>query len=224
VSEDEVSGAAGHVSTGVGVLDRVVAILDIVEVSPRGASELARALGLSVPTAHRLAAAMVKHGLLQRDGEGRHHIGPRFASSALAAVAAPVLAGLCRETGETAQLWVLRGEDRLCVASEESAEELRASVPVGTVLPLAAQGSAADILARPPVRPGVVGRRWAESISRRTPGLCSVSAPVWYRGDVVAALCVSAPVSRVGAAGPGAQYGELVVAAADRLEDALRYR
>ncbi|GAA2806307.1 IclR family transcriptional regulator [Saccharopolyspora taberi] len=205
--------------TGVGVLDRVVKILDAVETAPMGASELARALGLSVPTTHRLVSAMVKHGLLMRDSAGQHHIGPRFASSALAASAAPVLEDMRARTGETAQLWVLRGDERLCVASAESEEELRAAVPVGTVLPLSAKGSAAKALAA-----DEPGKRWFESVSERTPGLCSVSAAVRYRGAVVAAVCLAAPVFRVGADGPGAQYGALVEAAADRLGSALQYR
>lgn len=209
------------VTTGVGVLDRVVAILDAVEEEPAGASDIARELGLSVPTTHRLVAAMVKHGLLDRDDDGRHHIGPRFASSALTAASAPVLRALRETTGETAQLWVLRGEDRLCVASEESAAELRAAVPVGTVLPLVVKGSAAQALTAPAV---LLEPRWFTSVSERTPGLCSVSAQVRYRGTVVAAICLAAPVSRVRSAGPGAQYGDLVVEAAGQLENALRQR
>jgi DNA-binding IclR family transcriptional regulator len=208
-------------TTGVGVLDRVVAILDAVEENPAGASDIARELGLSVPTAHRLVSAMVKHGLLNRDDDGRHHIGPRFASSALTAASAPVLRRLREETGETAQLWVLRGEDRLCVASEESAAELRAAVPVGTALPLSAKGSAAQALVAPPAR---TGSPWFTSVSERTPGLGSVSAQVRYRGDVVAAICLAAPLSRVVDEDPGAQYGDLVLEAADQLSSALRYR
>lgn len=211
------------VSTGVGVLDRVVAILDAVERAPMGASELARHLGLSVPTAHRLVAAMVRHGLLRRDAGGRHHIGRRFASSALAGASAPILEELRRVTGETAQLWVLRGEHRLCLVSAESEKELRAAVEVGTLLPLTAQGSAAQVLTAPPDSTHA-GRRWVESISKRTPGLCSVSAGVRYGGEVVAAVCLAAPTSRVDAAGPGAQYGSLVVAAAEQLEGALYVR
>ena len=200
------------------MLARAVAILDVVERTPMGSSELARQLGLSVPTAHRLAASMVKLGLLHKDAEGRHHLGPRFASSALSAVAGPVLDELRRDTGETAQLWVRRGGDRLCLASIESTEELRASVPVGTLLPLADGGSAAEVLTASPES----RRPWVESVGRRTPGLCSVSAGVHLGGDVVAALCLSAPIFRVGEDGPGARYGQLVVSAAQRLENAVR--
>lgn len=211
------SGKANR-SAGVGVLDRVVAILDAVETRPMGASELARHLGLSVPTAHRLAQAMVGHGLLLRDAEGRHHIGHRFASTALATAAIPVLDELRDQTGETAQVWVRRGEFRLCLACAESPSELRASLPVGTLLPLSDKGSAAEVLT------AERSAGWFESVSVRTPGLCSVSAAVRYGVEVVAAVCVAGPVSRVASEGPGAQWGELVAAAARRLEEVLQHR
>ena len=212
-------------ATGVGVLDRVIAILDAVEGAPMGASELARHLGLSVPTAHRLVGAMVKHDLLRRDAEGRHHPGQRFASSSLAAVAGPALDALSLASGETAQMWVRRGGDRLCLVSVESAAELRASLPVGTRLALSAGGSAARVLAgSDPLDPGHPDRRWFESVSQRTPGLCSVSAPVRQYGVVVAAVCLSAPMSRVDPEGPGEQFGDLVLSACERIEKLLPAR
>ncbi len=214
---------ATSVTTGVGVLDRAVAILDAVERTPMGASELAHHLGLSVPTTHRLAAAMVTHGLLRRDDDGRHRTGWRFSSSALVAAAGPVMEDLRAETGESAQVWVRRGEQRLCLVSVESEAELRASLPVGSVLPLSAGGSAARALTASTASESAShGTRWFESISQRTPGLCSVSIPVCSHGDVVAAVGVSAPVSRVQSADPGAQFGEAVVAAAERIEALLR--
>jgi DNA-binding IclR family transcriptional regulator len=205
-------------STGVGVLDRVVAVLDAVETRHMTASEVARHLGLSVPTAHRLVGAMMAHGLLSRHDDGRLELGPRFAVPYLEHVAGPVLADLQQQTGETAQIWVRRGDHRLCLASIDSPAELRASVPVGTLLPLSAGGSAALILSEPASgQPG-----WVESISHRTPGLCSVSAHIRRAsGETVAAVCVSAPVVRVRDAGPGALYGNALLAAAARLSDAL---
>ena len=166
------------------------------------ASELARHLGLSVPTTHRLVGSMIAHALLSRDDDGRLQLGARFSSPYLEQVCTPVLIGLQQETGETAQLWVRRGEHRLCLASIDSPAELRASVPVGTLLPLEAGGSAAKVLTEPVTKPG-----WAESVSQRTPGLCSVSAPVRRpSGDTVAAVCLSAPVIRVDEDGPGTTY------------------
>ncbi|MCX2729423.1 helix-turn-helix domain-containing protein [Saccharopolyspora sp. NFXS83] len=197
--------------TGVGVLDRVVAILDAVERRPMGSSELARHLGLSAPTAQRLAAGMVAHNLLRRDAEGRHHLGQRFASSQLADAATPVLEWLVQETGESAQLWVRRGDQRLCLVGAESESELRVFLPAGSALPQSEGGSAAAALSADDSSES--NRRWFESVSQRTPGLGSVSAPVRAHGEIVAAVCVAAPLPRVPS--PGEAFGHLVAQAAE---------
>ncbi|GAA0528973.1 IclR family transcriptional regulator [Saccharopolyspora subtropica] len=206
-------------TTGVGVLDRSVAILDCVESTPMGTSELARTLGLSVSTTHRLAGALLAHGLLRRDANGAFHLGPRFATSSLAEAARPVLEELCAESGESVQLWVRRADHRLCVVSVECTQELRASQPVGCLLPLP-HGSSAQVLlgARNPD-----GHDWVESVQGRAPGVGSVSAPVRLHGDVVAAVCLSAPIQRLEPS-PGARFGALVVTAAARVESALGSR
>lgn len=221
VTTDPLAGAESAPvirSTGVGVLDRAVAVLDAVEARRMTASELARHLGLSIPTAHRLVGSMMAHDLLSRDGDGRLRLGARFSLPHLEQVATPVLTELQQETGETAQIWVRRGEHRLCLASIESPAELRASVPIGTLLPLEVGGSAARVLTEPTTAPG-----WVESISQRTPGLCSVSAPIRRpSGETVAAVCLSAPIFRVDGSGPGSLYGKAVLAAAAQLSDALQ--
>ncbi|MCI2416395.1 helix-turn-helix domain-containing protein [Saccharopolyspora sp. K220] len=203
-------------TTGVGVLDRSVAILDCVERQPMGTSELARTLGLTVSTAHRLASALVAHGLLRRDASGCFHLGSRFATSALAEAARPVLAELCATAGESVQLWVRRADHRLCVVSVESPEELRASQPVGTLNPLP-HGSSGQVLLgeRNPD-----GYDWVESMQARAPGVGSVSAPVRLHGDTIAAVCLSAPIQRLQPS-PGQRFGAQVVAAAARIQSAL---
>ena len=203
-------------STGVGVVDRSVAILDCVESHPMGTSELARTLGLTVSTAHRLAGALVAHGLLRRDANGCLHLGPRFATSALAESARPVLAALSAAAGESVQLWVRRADHRLCVVSVESPAELRASQPAGSLLPLP-RGSAAQVLLGER-DPG--GRGWVESIAARAPGVGSVSAPVRLHGDTIAAVCLSAPIQRLRPS-PGERFGEEVIAAARRIQAAM---
>ncbi|MGW1680956.1 IclR family transcriptional regulator [Saccharopolyspora sp. NPDC002376] len=203
-------------TTGVGVLDRSVAILDCVESNPMGTSDLARTLGLTTSTAHRLATALVAHGLLRRDSAGYFHLGPRFATSRLTEAARPILAELVAAAGESAQLWVRRADYRLCVVSIESAEELRASQPVGSLLPLP-HGSAARVLLGEQA-PG--GHGWVESVEARAPGVGSVSAPVRLHGDIAAAVCLSAPTQRHPS--PGQRFGADVVAAAVRIESALK--
>lgn len=82
---------------------------------------------------------MVAHDLLRPDAEGRHHIGQRIVASGLAGAARPILEELRRETGETAAVWVRRGDHRLCLASAETDAELRASLSTGSLRPSACQ-------------------------------------------------------------------------------------
>ena len=194
--------------TGVGVLDKSMAIVDLCERHPSSASDIARELDLTVSTAHRLAGALTVHGLLRRDPSGLYRLGRRFLASGISGIAQPVLEQLTQDTGESTQLWVLRGEERLCVASVVTDAELRVVMDVGTRLPLADGGSAVYAL-QGDVRP----EGWAESHSTRTPGLGSVSAPVLLRGEPVAAVSVIAPLPRM-TESPGATFGEQVLRAA----------
>jgi DNA-binding IclR family transcriptional regulator len=59
-------------------------------------------------------------------------------------------------------------------------------------------------------------RGWAASVAEREPGVASVSAPVLRDGVLLAALCVSGPVSRLGQA-PGRKLSAAVVEAAAEL-------
>src|SRR3984957_9939387 len=88
--------------TGVGVLDRSVALLDLLAGGPRTLRSLADASGLPRPTAYRLLVALEAHRLVSRDATGAFRLGPRLTELAvragpaldLAAVAGPGLAGL----------------------------------------------------------------------------------------------------------------------------------
>ncbi len=131
--------------SGIGVLDKAVSVLDAVEAGPRTLAGLVEATGLSRATAHRLALALEVHGLLARDAAGRFVLGPRLTGLDLPALARPALEALRDATGESAQLYVRRGDRRLCVLSLESPHGLRTIVPVGMSLPLDV-GSAGKVL------------------------------------------------------------------------------
>lgn len=204
------------IESGNRMLARVASILDAAEGEPVTASELARRCGLSVSTTHRLALAMVEVGLLRRDSSGVFELGERFRRSALAAAALPVLEALRDQTGETVQLWIRAGNDRVCIASADGTQELRAIVDEGSRFPLPA-GSAGGILAATDEATAQLDRDgWVESVGRRTPGLGSVSAPVRANGDVIAAVCLPLPISRVHES-PGADLGDQVRAAAHEI-------
>jgi DNA-binding IclR family transcriptional regulator len=146
-------GTTGNLSTGVGVLDRSVVLLDLLADGPRTLRWLSGASGLPRPTAYRLLVALEAHRLVARDSSGAFGLGPRLTELAvragpaldLAAVAGPVLARLHDATGESVQLYVRSGDRRLCIAARDAGTGLRDSVPVGALLPLDA-GSGGKVL------------------------------------------------------------------------------
>jgi DNA-binding IclR family transcriptional regulator len=202
--------------SGIGVLDKAVAVLDSLEAGPRSLVELVAATGLPRATTHRLAVALEAHGLVGRDGEGRFVLGPRLSLLSLPLLARPALEALRDESGESAQLYVRRGEQRLCVEALESPHGLRTIVPVGALLPLDV-GSAGKVLRG---ESAALKRGWAESVEERERGVASVSAPVWEDGSIVAAVSVSGPIDRTTRA-PGRRYAKPVVAAARTVERAM---
>ncbi len=196
------------------MLDKAISLLDAVEVRPLTLAGLVEATGLSRATAHRLAVALEVHGLLGRDGTGRFTLGPRLTGLDLPGLARPALEVLRDTTGESAQLYVRRGDRRLCVASLESPHGLRTIVPVGMSLPLEV-GSAGKILR---ADPSTIEAGWAESVEERERGVASVSAPVRNAaGDVVAAVSVSGPIERTTRA-PGRRYAGAVLEAAAAIQ------
>jgi DNA-binding IclR family transcriptional regulator len=72
-------------SSGVGVLDKAVSVLNAMETGPVSLAQLVTATGLARPTAHRIAVALEHHRLVARDAQGRFVLGPRMAELASAA-------------------------------------------------------------------------------------------------------------------------------------------
>ncbi|MDP9117519.1 MAG: IclR family transcriptional regulator [Actinomycetota bacterium] len=229
--------------SGIGVVDKSVAILAAASDSPRTLAELVDATSLPRATAHRLAVALEVHRLLSRDAEGRFVLGARLAELAaslpdpLLAAAQPVLAWVRDECGESAQLYQRDGNDRVCVAAAERATGLRTTVPVGSRLPLTA-GSGAQVLcawADPASLSAVFGasefssrsladvrrRGWAQSVGQREAGVASVSAPIRAAdGEIIAAISISGPIERLGRT-PGQRFAPVLVTGARRIQSAL---
>lgn len=203
-----------YLVSGVGVLDKAMHLLNLIgQRQPLGFQELVEAVDFPRTTTHRLVAALETHGFLRRDERGLLVTGSRFATASLAQIATPILSRLSADTGESTQLFVRRGEQRLVVVSIESAEELRTMVPVGALLTVR-KGSAGRLLLgdEDALRAG-----WVQSVGERVTGIASVSAPVYSGRQLVAAVCLSGPVERLGA-DPGLRYAEPVMAAAKEIE------
>jgi DNA-binding IclR family transcriptional regulator len=242
--------------TGVGVLDRAVAVLDAVEAGARTFTEIVEVTGFSRTTTHRLVRSLVDHELIALRGGYGYRLGPRllrFAQRAmmelpLRDIAHPFLERLAEMTGESAQLYVRSGLERVCIDAVPSARELRTIVPIGASLPLTAGSAGKVILAfdhfgapaerlineefkwtdATPVgedlrrQLAMIPRRgWAASSGERQVGVGSVSAPVFGPfGEFLAAISVSGPGTRLGRIA-ARRYAPAVVATAREIRGAL---
>jgi DNA-binding IclR family transcriptional regulator len=235
---DSIEAVSSGSKSGVGVLDKSVAILAFLAGrSPASLAGVVEGTGLPRPTAHRLLAALEVHHLVSRQ-DGRYVLGLRLlgwgnkaAGVGLVERARPVLESLRDESGESTQLYVREGDHRVCVASVERVTGLRDHVPVGAVMPLS-RGSAGKILLafapggvenRPDAAElrGIRVRGWAQSVAEREAGVASVSAPVFGDdGRLKAAVSISGPISRLGER-PGQRLSHLVVRAAREIESTL---
>jgi DNA-binding IclR family transcriptional regulator len=138
----EVSGA----ETSVGTLARG---LDILGLFAREAPELTQtqisaALGLPLPTVHRLTALLAERGYLERDPRTRRFrlglevarfMPPLLAGLRLPEVARTHVARLAADTGENVNLAVLQDGEIVYLLSESGSRLLSARTPVGTRLP-----------------------------------------------------------------------------------------
>jgi DNA-binding IclR family transcriptional regulator len=234
---------SGRQLSGIGVVDKTVAILTAVADKPRTLAELVEATGLPRATAHRLAVALEVHRLLARDAEGRFVLGARMGEFAAAlpdpliTVGQAVLAWVRDECGESAQLYRRDGNERVCIAAAERASGLRTTVPVGSRLPLTAGSGAqvlcawadpeslSDVFAASEFTPRSLAevrrRGWAQSVAQREAGVASVSAPIRSPdGELLAAISISGPIERFGRT-PGHRFAPILIAGARRITTAL---
>ncbi len=158
------ASAAGAASaeprTGFQVLERTFAILAVFdEAQPEWpTSDVARKLGLPVPTTHRILSALRKLGYVSQDSQTkRFRLGPAAlglgvrarAVADLRTVALEPLRHLARALDETALLTVLSPSRTasVCLERVESLQPLRLSVEPGRQVPLHAGASQKALLA-----------------------------------------------------------------------------
>ena len=168
----------------------------------------------------------------------------------LHSAAAPVLAMLREETRETAQVGVLDRGEVVYVDRLESSHSLRLFTEAGRRVPAHCTSSGKVLLAFLPegVRQAMLAsltlvtltpetitdparldvelarvraRGWAEAVNEREVGVASIAAPVRdYRGEVVAAISIGAPLVRLGAA-QRRRYARSVIEAGDAMSRRL---
>ncbi len=198
--------------SGVGVIDKSMLILAALEQGPLSLTQLVEQTDLNRATTHRLALALDQHGLLRRVDTTRFALGFRLwilgqavpGAASLATRVQPHLDRLRDRTGESAQLYVRDGNERVCLATAESEQSLRTIVPVGTRLTLE-RGSAGAIFMQDNPSSG-----WVASVAERESGVASVSSAVLdQNGETLAVVSVSGPIERL-STDPGALHGQAV--------------
>jgi len=133
-------------------IDRLIQIMDCftIDQNELGVREVARLTGLSPSVCGRLMIALKEQGLLlQHHASRAYSVGPKSLRWAevyttnldIRNVALPAINELLIETKETISLYILDGNERLCVERMESAQNVR----IGRRLPLYA-GSAGKLL------------------------------------------------------------------------------
>lgn len=162
-------------------------------------SEIGRQLGLSRPTLYRLLATLERAGFVRGEGEPlRFRLGAAVGTLAqawsgsldLQQVAAPVLAELRRETGETVCLMVPHGTQRLCVAELPGPNMLTVIRGLGSTEPMERTTSGKVMLAhmkgaRRTSREYAQIRRLGYAVGRGRvhPGVLAIAAPVLNRRE-----------------------------------------
>ncbi|HSM25412.1 MAG TPA: IclR family transcriptional regulator [Anaerolineaceae bacterium] len=218
-------------------IDRVIQIMDCFSIDQNelGVREVARLTGLSSSVCGRLMMALRDQGLLLQNPESRaYSVGPKSLRWAevyttnldIRNVSLPVIHELLLETKETISLYILEGDERLCVERMESAQNVRIVARIGRRLPLYA-GSAGklllaflpetrqeEILATAQLVPFTnktitdIDKLKAELIRIRKQGYAfsdgewvedaaGIASPIFdMKGDILAALTISGPSFR----------------------------
>lgn len=128
-------------SSPVGVVSKVVRILELLGRSPSGLQlkDIAQVTAINKSTAYRFLSHLASEGYLFRDQGGSYTIGPRLVhlgsgvtyQTMLRRISRPVLEQIWRTTGETVNLGVLAGHEVIYIDVLESTHTFRLVAQVG---------------------------------------------------------------------------------------------
>ncbi|MBU0928849.1 MAG: IclR family transcriptional regulator [Spirochaetes bacterium] len=211
-------------------IERALDILDCFEPGRLELSltDIATGIGLSMSTTSRITATLEARDYLARNIDTqRYSLGSRIAqigalglsNMELRKVALPFMRDLNAVYNEGVSLYVIQGEERICVERVESTQPLRRVINVGDRHPLTRGAAGRVLLAYLPqaFRERLLAQDpfttedalaelrhggYAVSLGEREEGVSSIAAPIQdARCEVVAALAMSGPSVRF--EGPG---------------------
>jgi DNA-binding IclR family transcriptional regulator len=157
---DSMPASSKTKTTPVGVVGKVLRILELLDRSPGGLQlkDIARLTGLNKSTAHRFLKHLEGEGYLFRDDSGAYMIGPRLVrfgtgvsyQAMLSRISRPVLEQVWSTTGETVNLATLVGPEILYVDVMESLHTFRLVSQIGSRRPLSCTALGKAMLAAMP--------------------------------------------------------------------------
>lgn len=254
---DEPQAERGEDSiSSVRAVDRAIAILRsfTAEKPAMSVLEIQRRVGLSRPTLYRLLQTLAATGLIKAEGDPQRfrlaHGVMELAHVWLAGlnkvdVARPILESLREKTGETAALFVLRGDKRICVLELESHHALTIARGVGdtgdatlgasgkAIMAFLDEGRRAAILDQVPKARRVElskalevvrARGYATSRGEVFVGAVAVAAPIFnHNSEVSGCIGVFGPTARIND-DDLVSFGTFTTEAAAALSTQLGYR
>lgn len=150
-------GESSEARPGTQAVERAIAIIECFREDPKplGISEIARAVGLNISTAHRLMRALVTAGFMEQDPTTERYrlgieiavLGQRALEQAGYHLAKPVLSRLADATGESVSLGVRRNYEVVVLERVSSPQPLRFDHPSGAELHMHASGMGKVMLA-----------------------------------------------------------------------------
>jgi DNA-binding IclR family transcriptional regulator len=196
--------------------------------------ELAEALGLHRSIVYRILKTLERRGFVTpADRQGRFSLGLKLVELGnvvlrgmdLRQVASPIMSRLVKDTGESAFLQVVRGDESVCIQKIDSPKALRAMTSIGDHSPLHAGASSKVLLAHlgpdriealiagglERITPRTVTdpaqmradlaeirqRGWAYTVGELTPDVAAVAVPLLdSSGTILGVLSIAGPASR----------------------------
>lgn len=196
---------------------RALTMLSVLSPDRSTVTELAAAADVPVPTAIRILKTMERCGFVRRDADGSFSHGPAVIQMTVQLDPLGAIGHAIREAtrtvsarfNETTGFFMQDRNERVCVASVESSQEVRWVCPVGQRMPVHL-GAAGRILVafglsdRSSLAPGAAdlevasirGMGYATTERESTNDSWGVAAPVFERGTFYGALACGIPVSR----------------------------
>ncbi|MBB6450518.1 DNA-binding IclR family transcriptional regulator [Geomicrobium halophilum] len=215
---------------GIRTLQRAIDILNCfhVDEAELTLTEIANKIDLAKSTTTRLLATLEHNHFVEKNpvtmkyrlGRQLYFIGHVAGQSIeLRSVSESTMKRLRNQTKETVNLYVLDGEQRVCIQQYESTQSIKHMVSIGQKLPITVGASGKVLLAhqsqkfieeamvQQPMKKNkvdlknelnmIVEEKYTVSIEERETGTSAVSSPIFdINGNILAALSVSGPSSR----------------------------